>query len=87
MATRLGRSVARLPRMMRAGLALAVLSAAIDLAYHFISESPGAGHGPVVFTGHLVTLVGVVVTLIGLFGAALRRRPRETKPTTEGELP
>lgn len=38
------------------------------------------------FAGHLVTLTGMVITLIGLFGVALRRRPAEARLTTKGEV-
>ncbi|HJR44732.1 MAG TPA: hypothetical protein VJ927_03950 [Actinomycetota bacterium] len=67
---------------MRAGLGLAVLGAAIDIGYHLATDAAGTGHGPVAITGHLVTLVGMVATMFGLLGAALKRRPvRATSPT------
>ena len=61
------------------------LAAVIDVAYHVITDAPGAGHGPVALTGHLVTLVGMVVTMFGLLGAALKRRPVQACPTTKGQ--
>jgi hypothetical protein len=75
-----------LPLLMRVGLAIAALGAAIDIGYHLLSDAAGAGHGPVAFTGHLVTLIGMVITLFGLFGAALKRRPLEAKSTNKGEV-
>lgn len=75
-----------IPRLMSAGLLLTAGGAAVDLAYHLLSDAPGAGHGSVAFTGHLVTLVGMVITLIGLLGAALTRRPGEIKASTKGEV-
>lgn len=74
-----------LPLLMRAGLGLAVLGAVVDVGYHLVTDAPGMGHGPVAFIGHTTTLVGMVVTMFGLFGAAFRRRPVEAKPTKKGE--
>lgn len=74
-----------LPRLMRAGLFLAALGAVVDIAYHLGTEAPGMGHGPVAFAGHLITLTGMVVTMLGLFGAAFKRRPLEAKSTTRGQ--
>jgi hypothetical protein len=71
--------------LMRVGLGLAVLGAAVDIGYHLVTDAPGMGHGSVAFIGHTTTLVGMVVTMLGLFGAAFRRRPEEAKPTTKGE--
>ena len=70
---------------MRAGLSLAAIGAVVDIGYHLATEAPGMGHGPVAFTGHLITLLGMVVTMFGLFGAAFKRRPVEAKPTTKGQ--
>lgn len=74
-----------LPPVMRAGVGLALMGAVIDIGYHLASDAPGMGHGSVAFIGHLTTLVGMVVTMFGLFGAALRRRPQEARPTTKGQ--
>jgi hypothetical protein len=43
-----------------------------------------AGHGSIAFIGHTVTLAGMVVTMLDLMGAALKRRPVEAKPTRKG---
>jgi len=69
---------------MRAGLGLAVMGAVIDLGYHLGTDAHGMGHGPVAFIGHTVTLIGMVVTMLGLLGAAFKRRPTEAKPTQKG---
>lgn len=70
---------------MRTGLGLTALGALIDLGYHLVTEAPGMGHGSVAMTGHLTTLVGMVVTMLGLVGTALKRRPIEAQPTTKGQ--
>lgn len=74
-----------LPLLMRAGLGLAVLGAIVDIGYHLGTDTPGMGHGSVAFIGHTVTLAGMLVTMLGLIGAALKRRPLEAKPTQKGE--
>lgn len=71
--------------MMSTGIAMACLGAAVDIAYHLITDAPGAGHGTVALTGHLVTLLGMVITIFGLLGAAFRRRPVYVRPTTKGQ--
>ena len=81
----IGRAIRSLPPLMRAGLALAAAGAVVDIGYHLTTEAPGMGHGPVAFAGHLITLLGMVVTMFGLFGAAFKRRPEEAKPTTKGQ--
>ena len=82
---RIRRLVTGLPRLMRVGLAGAALGAMIDLGYHLMTDAPGMGHGSVAFVGHLTTLVGMVVTMIGLAGTAFKRRPLEAQPTTKGQ--
>ena len=85
MLARARRVFVELPLLMRVGLGLAVLGAVIDVGYHLVTDAPGMGHGSVAFLGHTTTLVGMVVTMLGLFGAALKRRPIEAKPTKKGE--
>jgi hypothetical protein len=70
---------------MQVGLGLAALGAAIDIGYHLGTDTPGMGHGSVAFIGHLTTLAGMVVTMLGLFGAAFKRRPLEAQPPTKGQ--
>jgi hypothetical protein len=79
------RVLEELPRLMRAGLGLAALGAVIDIGYHVGTQAPGMGHGSIAFIGHTVTLFGMVVTMLGLVGAALKRRPVEARPTQKGE--
>ena len=85
MLVRARRFLAELPLLMRAGLGLAVIGAAVDIGYHLSTDAPGMGHGSIAFIGHTVTLAGMVVTMIGLVGAALKRRPVEAKPAKKGE--
>ena len=86
MLSNLYRAIARLPRLMRAGLGLAVAGGAIDVIYHLAAGPAGAGHGPVAFTGHVVTLAGMVITMLGLLSVALKRRPAPIRTTTKGDI-
>ena len=79
------RLVTGLPRLMRVGLAGAALGAMIDVGYHLVTAAPGMGHGSVAFTGHATTLAGMVITMLGLFRAAFKRRPLEAQPPTKGQ--
>ena len=79
------RTFRTLPWLMRAGLALASLGAAIDIVYHLGAGTRGAGHGAVAFTGHVVTLIGMVITMLGLLGAAFMRRPINSVTKSKGE--
>lgn len=85
MLARARRAFVDLPVLMRAGLGLAVLGAVVDIGYHLVTDAPGMGHGSIAFIGHTTTLLGMVVTMLGLFGAAFKRRPSEAKPGTKGE--
>ncbi len=73
------RLLVELPLLMRAGLGLALLGAVIDIGYHLAIDASGRGHGPIAFIGHTVTLAGMVITMLGLIGTALRHRPVEAK--------
>lgn len=84
MPARARRVFIELPLLMRAGLGLAVLGAMVDVGYHLGTDAHGMGHGRVAFIGHTVTLIGMVITMLGLIGAALKRRPTEAKPTQKG---
>ena len=79
------RAFAELPLLMRAGFGLALLGAVVDIGYHFTTDAPGMGHGSIAFVGHTTTLAGMVVTMLGLIGAAFKRRAVEAKPTKKGE--
>lgn len=50
------------------------MGAAIDITCHIVSDAPGTGQDPVAFIGHMTTLIGMVVTMLGLIGTALRDR-------------
>ena len=79
-------AIASLPQLMKVGLVVTALGAVIDAAHHLVTSAPAVGHGSVAFTAHLVTLVGMIVTMVGLFGAALKRRPTEAPLTTKGKV-
>lgn len=85
MLARARRVFVELPLVMRAGFGLAVLGAVVDVGYHLVTDAPGMGHGSVAFIGHTTTLVGMIVTMLGLIGVALKRRPVEAKPTRKGQ--
>ena len=86
MIARARRAFTALPVMMRVGLVLAGLGGLIDIGYHLGQGTPGVGHDTVAFIGHLVTLVGMVVTMLGLFGAAHTRRSVSPQQPPKGEL-
>lgn len=86
MTAALRRFLARLPRTMQTGLGIALAGGIVDVLYHSAGDVSGAGHGPVALTGHLVTLAGMALTLLGLAGAARSRRGAEARPaTTKGD--
>jgi len=62
-----------LPPLVRAGFAVVLLGAVIDTTYHLAPYRTGimawAGLG-----GHLVTMAGMVVTVVGVVGVGLRNR-------------
>ena len=79
------RALAELPVLMRAGLGLALLGAVVDIGHHLAADASRMGHGSIAFIGHAVTLAGMLVTMLGLIGAALKRRPVEAKSTKKGQ--
>lgn len=72
-----------LPRMMRVGLQIAVLGAAMDIAYHLSTSAP-TGHGAIAFIGHLVTLIGMIVTMAGLIATAFKGRRSRASELQKG---
>ena len=62
-----------LPPLVRAGFAIVLLGGVIDTTYHLAAHRTGvmawAGLG-----GHLVTMAGMVVTVVGVVGVGLRNR-------------
>ena len=85
MLARTRRVFTELPLLMRGGLGLAAIGALVDIGYHVWTDAPGMGHGSIAFIGHTVTLLGMVITMLGLVGAAFTRPHIETKPTQKGE--
>ena len=68
------RSVSRtLPPLVLAGFVIVLVGAVVDTTYHLAPHRAGpmawAGLG-----GHLVTMAGMVVTLVGVAAVGLRHR-------------
>ena len=85
---------AELPGLMRLGVLILVIGGALDLLYH--AAPPGwamqldVGLGPDGVIAHLMTLFGMVVTLVGLFAhrasarvAHVEARPSEGRSAIE----
>jgi hypothetical protein len=62
-----------LPPLVRAGFAVVLAGAVVDTTYHLARQRTGvmAWAG---LAGHLVTLVGMVVAIVGVAGVGLRHR-------------
>lgn len=62
-----------LPPVVRAGFILVLAGAVVDTTYHLAPHRTGlmAWAG---LAGHLVTLVGMVVAIVGVAGVGLRHR-------------
>ena len=62
-----------LPTVVRWGFALIVAGGVVDAAYHLGPRRSGlvAWAG---LAGHLVTLLGMVIVMVGVFGVGLRNR-------------
>ena len=62
-----------LPPLVRVGFALVLLGGVVDTTYHLAPQRAGvmewAG-----LAGHLVTLAGMVVAVVGVVGVGLRSR-------------
>ena len=62
-----------LPPLVRAGFAIVLLGGVVDTTYHLAPHRTGvmawAGLG-----GHLVTMAGMVVAIVGVVGVGLRNR-------------
>ena len=62
-----------LPPLVRAGFVIVLLGAVVDTTYHLAPQRAGvmawAGLG-----GHLVTMAGMVVAIVGVVGVGLRNR-------------
>ena len=62
-----------LPPLVRAGFVIVLLGGVVDTTYHLAPHRTGvmAWAG---LAGHLVTLVGMVVAIVGVAGVGLRHR-------------
>jgi hypothetical protein len=62
-----------LPPLVRAGFVVVLLGAVVDTTYHLAPHQTGpmawAGVG-----GHLVTMAGMVITLVGVAAVGIRHR-------------
>jgi uncharacterized membrane protein len=75
------RAISTLPRVSRAGVLAIAIGLLLDVTYHAGShttslEVPCCGVG---FVGHLLTLTGMILVLVGVVTTAFRhdRRPNE----------
>ena len=74
---RLRTLVADLPWLVRIGLVVLAVGALADLAYHASPDSLQPLLGAEGFRAHLVTFVGMLVMLIGVFRQGLARPVRQ----------
>ena len=65
--------VRSLPPLVRAGFVLVLLGGVVDTTYHLAPQREGvmAWAG---LAGHLVTLAGMAVAVVGVIGVGLRHR-------------
>ena len=65
--------VRSLPPVVRAGFVIVLLGGVVDTTYHLAPQRVGvmAWAG---LAGHLVTLAGMVVAVVGVIGVGLRHR-------------
>ena len=62
-----------LPAVVRRGFAVLLTGGVVDTVYHVMPRQSGpAAWGGLV--GHLITLVGMVIVMAGLFGVAFKNR-------------
>ena len=86
MLARMTTTLGRLPILMKAGLAITLAGGSLDVGYHLLAAAAEA-HGPVASAAHLIVLVGMVVTMLGLLGPAFKRRPTSSPTSTiEGDI-
>lgn len=62
-----------LPRIIRGGFVLVVTGGLMDTAYHVTPSRRGIFEW-VGLTGHLVTLLGMLITMAGVLSVGLRKR-------------
>jgi uncharacterized membrane protein len=69
------------PLLVKTGFALVVAGLAIDLVYHATEGVHDPLHAEGLgLVGHLVTLAGMVVTMLAVFQAGWRNRRRDDRP-------
>ena len=56
-----------MPRLLRAGFAIVAIGLVVDLAYHGLHAGAWAE-----LAGHLLSLIGMLVVMAGLFTTAVR---------------
>jgi hypothetical protein len=71
--SRVREAFVQLPPLVRVGFLIVVAGGVIDVGYHLLLSGAGGGVDRVGYAGHLVTLVGMVVSLVGVFRTAPRR--------------
>jgi hypothetical protein len=69
-----------LPTLVRVGVVMLVLGLAADIASHVIA----GGVGISAELGHVVTLAGMLLSVIGVLKVALRSKPSEQKGGEDG---
>lgn len=75
---RLGREVGSWPPLMRIGLGVFAVGGSADVAYHAGVQIGWGIPAAAAFWAHLITLVGMVVTMLGvLTGGRWKRRTQE----------
>ncbi len=74
-----------LPTVMRVGFVVVVVGFAIDVLYHLTTHTSGlrAPCCGVGFIGHAVTLVGMLVSIAGIFEPLLRPSRRHDRERPE----
>lgn len=84
------RQLRALPVLTRAGLAVLVAGALMDLAAHLAIAAPAAGHGheftPAEAVAHVVVFAGMALVLLGVVvdGARRTRPGRSAGETSKG---
>lgn len=82
-----GRVVGSLPRATLAGIAVTAVGLLIDVAYHVLDReaelgAPCCGPG---LAGHVVTVAGMALALVGVFAFAIRTNPTRGSRTKGGD--
>jgi hypothetical protein len=70
------REFTELPSLVRFGFVVVVAGGVIDLGYHLLLAGSGGGVDRVGYAGHLVTLAGMLVSMVGVFRTAVHPERR-----------